>query len=89
MDTGEFLGKTSIRDTSAIPTLFITGHSLWTCSRNGAIREWSLPHDVRNIEFRAQMWEHNVEVNDLTWTKNNPLCFGGSYDRASETRVVL
>ena len=30
VDTGEFLGKTSIRDTSAIPTLFITGHSLWT-----------------------------------------------------------
>ena len=53
VDTGEFLGKTSIRDTSAIPTLFITGHSLWTCSRNGAIREWSLPHDVRNIEFRC------------------------------------
>jgi WD40 repeat protein len=23
------------------------------------------------------MWEHNAEVNDLTWTKNNPL-FGGS-----------
>ena len=77
VDTGEFLGKTSIRDTSAIPTLFITGHSLWTCSRNGAIREWSLPHDVRNIEFRAQMWEHNAEVNDLTWTKSNPM-FGGS-----------
>ena len=33
--------------------------------------------DVRNIEFRAQMWEHNAEVNDLTWTKNNPM-FGGS-----------
>ena len=55
VDTGEFLGKTSIRDTSAIPTLFITGHSLWTCSRNGAIREWSLPHDVRNIEFRCRL----------------------------------
>ena len=77
VDTGEFLGKTAIRDTTAIPILFVTGHSLWTCSKNGAIREWSMPHDVRNIEFRAQMWEHNAEVNDLTWTKSNPL-FGGA-----------
>jgi len=77
VDTGEFLGRTAIRDTTAIPRLFVAVGSLWSCSRNGAIREWSLPHDVRNIEFRAQMWEHNAEINDLTSTVRNPR-FGGS-----------
>ena len=32
------------------------------------------------------MWEHNAEVNDLTWTKNNPVLAGTT---EHPTRVVL
>lgn len=76
VNTGEFIGETAIRDTTVIPKLYEACGALWSGSHNGAMREWSLPHDMRNIEFRVQMWEHNAVVNDITSSERNP-AFGG------------
>ncbi|KAH8068843.1 hypothetical protein JL721_6415 [Aureococcus anophagefferens] len=76
VNSGEFLGETAIRDTTVIPKLFTACGSLWSGSHNGAIREWSLPHNLTNIEFRVQMWEHNAVINDIVSTDANPN-FGG------------
>lgn len=63
--TGEFSSATRVRDTTDIVLVVLACGSLWTASANGAIREWSAPHDVANIEFKAQLWEHSKRVNDL------------------------
>lgn len=64
-DTAEFICNTPLRDTSIISQVLVAHGSLWSASTNGAIREWSLPHDIQQIEFRAQLWEHSKAVNDV------------------------
>jgi len=85
VDTGEFLGKTAIRDTTAIPILFVTGHSLWTCSKNGAIREWSMPHDVCTGVLCAKYCERpsSDSVASMAWT-SPPSRRQQRYSRRSE-----
>lgn len=64
-DTAEFICNTPLRDTSIVSKVLVAHGSLWSASTNGAIREWSLPHDIQQIEFRAQLWEHRKAVNDV------------------------
>jgi hypothetical protein len=47
------------RDTCDMGVVMECDQSLYCASANGAIRQWSLPHDPRKVQFRAQMWLHN------------------------------
>ncbi|KAJ8603798.1 hypothetical protein CTAYLR_000207 [Chrysophaeum taylorii] len=66
---GDFVCETAIHDTAVVCVVLVAAGSLWTASTNGAIREWSMPHDIERIEFRAQLWEHSKAVNDLCSTE--------------------
>lgn len=56
---------TVVADTTTICRILVASGSLWVASTNGAIREWSMPHDVERIEFKSQLWEHTKIVNGL------------------------
>jgi WD40 repeat protein len=51
------------RDTCDIACLLECDQALYCASANGALRQWSLPHDPTKAQFRAQMWLHNKVVN--------------------------
>ncbi|KAJ1456937.1 WD40-repeat-containing domain protein [Pelagophyceae sp. CCMP2097] len=70
--TGALAAETAVCDTCEITRLLISHGQLWSASANGAMREWSLPHNVKNVEFRTQLWDHNAQVNDVCTTLNAP-----------------
>ena len=56
---------TCARDTSPVSCCVEIESYMYTGSANGAVREWSLPHNVKKISFRSNMWEHNKNLNDM------------------------
>ena len=85
VDSGVRLGDVGIRDTITITHLFVAAGRLWSASANGALREWTMPHDVTQIEFRAQLWEHTARINDVV-DADRCVEFGGSV--SSDPRLV-
>lgn len=59
------LVHTCARDTSPVTCCFEAEAMLYTGSANGAVREWSLPHDIKKLTFRSSMWEHNSIINGM------------------------
>lgn len=77
--TSEF-EAVAVRDTANISAIAVVNAHLFVGATNGSIREWSLPHNVKNIEYRASMWEHNARINMIT--------YGGIADPAQVGRSV-
>ena len=50
---------TCCKDTAPITAALEIGAFLYLGSANGALRQWSMPFNVKNIDFRGSMWLHN------------------------------
>lgn len=62
--------RTCAHDTGPLTICREVDSYMVTGSANGALREWSLPHNVKKMEFRSSMWEHNGIINGVGyWTK--------------------
>jgi len=53
------------RDTTELTKILEIDAYLYTASSNGAVRQWSIPFNPKNVEFRGQMWLHNKTINDM------------------------
>lgn len=56
---------TCCKDTSPINVCMEVDAFMYLGSGNGAVRQWSLPFKMKNIEFRGNMWLHNKVINDM------------------------
>uniref|UniRef100_A0A7S2RZP4 Guanine nucleotide-binding protein subunit beta-like protein n=1 Tax=Rhizochromulina marina TaxID=1034831 RepID=A0A7S2RZP4_9STRA len=64
------LAHTCCKDTAPITVAMEIDAFLFLASANGALRKWSMPFKVTNIDFRGSMWLHNKVVNDMAhWKK--------------------
>ncbi|GMI09685.1 hypothetical protein TrLO_g5294 [Triparma laevis f. longispina] len=56
---------TPVRDTAIIPGIIKANQVMYSGASNGAVREWVLAHNIKNIKFSGAMWEHSGWVNDI------------------------
>jgi len=59
------LAHTCCKDSCPISVCMEIDAFMYLASSNGAIRQWSLPFNVKNVDFRGSMWLHNKVVNDM------------------------
>ncbi|GMH65774.1 hypothetical protein TrRE_jg620, partial [Triparma retinervis] len=71
METYNLL-HTPIRDTALIPMICKANQSLYSAASNGAVREWVLAHNIKNIKFSGAMWEHSGWINDICCSAPTP-----------------
>jgi WD40 repeat protein len=71
METYNLL-HTPIRDTALIPMVCKANQSLYSAASNGAVREWVLAHNIKNIKFSGAMWEHSGWINDICCSAPTP-----------------
>ena len=53
------------RDTCELTCILEIDAYLYAASLNGVVRQWSLPFNPKNVEFRGQLWLHNKNINDM------------------------
>ena len=63
---------TPVRDTAIIGKIVRANQSLYSAASNGAIREWTLAHNIKNIKFSGAMWEHSAWVNHIMHSLPTP-----------------
>ena len=45
---------------------------MYSTASNGAVREWVLAHNIKNIKFSGAMWEHSGWINDVIPSNQTP-----------------
>ena len=66
--TGEKLHLMT-RDTGRIPTLLKVDDTIFCCSNQGAVRVFTIMHNVKRISLDLTMWEHSRRITEILFEK--------------------